>query len=199
MKTRILLVLLGAVVARAVVLDRIAVTVGKDVITETEIDQEIRMTALLNGDAPVFTPDARRAAAGRLVDQTLIRTDMQLSQWPQPAPQDAAKLLGQVKRERFGGEAGYRQALARYGVTEADLLEHLRWQLAALRYTESRFRPGIPAPGMAAQPRTDENGSAPGTPPKKVLQDGNVDDQMDAWLKDARSRVRVVYHEDSFR
>ncbi|HVX67841.1 MAG TPA: hypothetical protein VHA11_14615 [Bryobacteraceae bacterium] len=198
---RILLALLGATAAwGGVVLDRIAVTVGRNVITETEIEQEIRVTALLNGEEPNFSPDSRRAAAARMVDQALIRSDMRLSQWPQPPAQDAFKLLDQIKRDRFGGDAGYRQALTRYGITEADLMEHLRWQVAALRYTESRFRPGIPVPGAAAPlPRTDDTGAAPAVPATQAKQNGNVDDQMDAWLKDARSRVRVVYHEDAFR
>ena len=33
----------------ATVLDRIAVTLGKDVITASEVEQEIRVTAFING------------------------------------------------------------------------------------------------------------------------------------------------------
>jgi len=201
MKTRFLLALLCIAGARAVVLDRIAVTVGKDVITETEVDQAIRITALLNGDTPVYNAKSRREAAGRLVDQDLIRRDMELSKWPQPEPEAVTKLLEQVKRERFGRDTGYRQALQRSGTTEAELLEYLRWQLATLRYTESRFRPrpGAPAPGTV-QPHTDGvDGVAPATGADGAAAATGTDAQLDAWLKDARTRVTIVYHEETFR
>ncbi|MGE5647234.1 MAG: hypothetical protein ACM336_15740 [Acidobacteriota bacterium] len=225
--------------ARAVILDRIAVTVGNDVITETEVNDEIRVTAFINGEPLDFSPASRRQAAERLVDQVLIRRDMQLSNWPQPESSEADKLLAQLKRQRFGSNAQYRQALARYGIKEVELKQHLLWQLAALRYTDYRFQPGIPQPdenlrayleeqtrarsaanarraataathgqfhagARTTHPRTDEVGSPP--PAEKLgsaaPQDSNqrsIDEQMDAWLKDARSRTRIVYHEDAFR
>jgi hypothetical protein len=199
MKTRLLLALLCIAGARGIVLDRIAVTVGKDVITETEVDQAIRITALINGDAPVYNAKSRREAAGRLVDQDLIRRDMELSKWPQPEPEAVTKLLEQVKRERLGGDAGYRQALQRSGTTEAELFEYLRWQLATLRYTESRFRPGAPAPGIV-QPHTNGvDGVAPAAGADGAAAATGTDAQLDAWLKDARTRVTIVYHEETFR
>lgn len=233
MQTGLVLALLFAQgAAQAVVLDRIAVTVGKDVITESEVEQEIRVTAFVNGEPLDLGPEARRRAAERLVDQELVRRDMQLSRWPQPESSEAAKLLAELKRQRFSGDAQYRQALGRYGIAETDLTQHLLWQLAALRYTSYRFRPGIPPPGQglrvqleqaaqaraeknaqqhrrdAPQARTDEDGATVaqstkpkgGTvPPDPAARQGSVDEQMDAWLKDARSRTRIVYHEDAFR
>lgn len=207
MRILIVFVLLGAASAQTVVLDRIAVTVGTDVITETEVEEEIRVTALLNNDPVDLSPKARRDAAERLVDQDLIRRDMLLSKWPQPESSEAARLLAELKRDRFSGEASYKQALAKYEVTETQLKQHLLWQLAALRYTDYRFRPDTPPPSAALlmhleaaskkraqSPRTDEAG----TPPREKGT-GNLDEQMDAWLKDARSRTRVVYNEDAFR
>jgi hypothetical protein len=130
-----------------ILLDRIAVTVGKDVITEGEIDEEIRMTAFLNNQTPDFSEAAKRAAAERLVDQHLIRGDMQLSNWPQPESSESARLVAEYKREHFrGDEANYRAALKRYGISETELQQHLLWQLAALRYTDFRFQPDIPPP-----------------------------------------------------
>jgi hypothetical protein len=220
----------------AVLLDRIAVTVGKDVITERAVDREIRMTAFLNGTPVDLSPESRKQAAERLIDQGLIRHDMQLSEWPQPEASEAAKLLAEFKQQHFGGnDAAYRQALERYGITQAELEQHLLWQLAALRYTDFRFQPGIPAPTKALRqhleqqtqarsaanaaeshpssgdalragqtkppvPRTDNSGAAPsaaGQPPPGAS--GNIDQEMDAFLKEARSRTRIIYHEEAFQ
>ncbi len=196
MRTRLVLALMLAFGAGgAVVLDRIAVTVGKSVITETEVDQEIRVAALLNGDPPDFSADARRRAAGRLVDQELIRREMELSKWQPPETADAAKMMAQLKRERFPNEAQYRQALSRYGLSEAELLRHVSWQLSTLQYTDYRFQP-LPKGEGAVHPRTDEAG-APPAPAQEAS--SKLDEQMDAWLKDARSRTRIIFREEAFR
>ncbi len=217
-----------------ILLDRIAVTVGKDVITEGEIDEEIRMTALLNNQPPDFTEPAKRAAAERLIDQHLIRGDMRLSNWPQPEASESATLLAQFKRDHFHNDASaYRDTLNRYGVTETELKQHLLWQLAALRYTDFRFQPDIPPPsealrqqlgektreraasnarqahptstapplqlGHAPPPRTDQSGAPPETPTPQNPVPQTVDQQMDAWLKQARARARIVYHQEAFQ
>ncbi len=137
--------------ARAqVLLDRIAVTVGKDVITEGDILNEIRITAFMNGERPDFSPQARRTAAERLVDQHLVRNEMNVSGYPEPENSEADKLLAQLKQQRFGGhDALYRAALREYGISEAQLKAHLLWQLAALRFTNFRFQPGIPTVSQA--------------------------------------------------
>ncbi len=209
----------------AVLIDRIAVTVGKDVITERAVEREIRMAAFLNGKPVDLSPTARRQAAERLIDQDLIRRDMQLNQWPQPEASEAAKLLDQFKRQRFGGsDAAYREALGRYGITQTALEQHLLWQLAALRYTDYRFQGNIPAPdqalrqhlAQATQARAAENAAElhPAGPPAeraarkpspRTDQAGappaaaNIDEQMDAWLKEARARARIVYHQEAFQ
>ena len=234
--------LIGAAAAQTVVLDRIAVTVGNDVITESEVEQEIRVTAFLNRAGLDLSPTARRQAAERLVDQNLVRRDMQLSSWPQPEASEADKIFTEVKRERFRSDPEYRQALAQYGIAEVELKQHLLWQLAALRYTDFRFDQNTVATGKVlrehleretetrsasnarkaqtreqgqirlgaareAQPRTDEDGSAapqprlspPASAEAKKAVPENIDQQMDAWLKEARLRARIVYHEEVFR
>ena len=61
---------------RAIVLDRIAVVVGKVAIKSSDIERDIRVTAFLNHEPLVFTPDARKKAADRLIDQQIIRQEI---------------------------------------------------------------------------------------------------------------------------
>jgi hypothetical protein len=63
----------------AEIIDRIAVTVEKQVITESEIWRQIRITAFLNGEEPDFSSAAKRTMADRLVEQVLIRRELETS------------------------------------------------------------------------------------------------------------------------
>jgi hypothetical protein len=139
---RLLRALLVAAIAQAGVLDRVAVTAGKDVITESEVLEEIRVTDFLN-QAPLDRgPEARRAAAERLVDQYLIRNEMRLEGFPQPQASAADPTLRQFRQDHFHTAAPYQASLQKYGITEAELKQHLLWQVAAMRFTQQRFAPG---------------------------------------------------------
>ena len=60
------------------IIDRIAIIVGKQVIKDSDITREIRLTSFLNTDPLDLGPGARRRAANRLIDQALIRNEMRL-------------------------------------------------------------------------------------------------------------------------
>ncbi len=163
--------------ANAAVLDRIAVTMDNDVITETDVYEEIRVTALQNGNEPDFSPAARRVAAERLVDQDLIRKEMHLSNYPQPSPAEVQKMLDQLRKQRFhADDQAYRQALDHYGLTDGELRAHLARQLMTLRFTDSRFEVGTSA----------------------TKQDG-TDQDLEAWLKWSRTQSRIRFHEEAFQ
>ncbi len=192
-------------------LDRIAVTVGAQAITEQEILDEIRITAFLNGEPVDLSSKFRRAAAERLIDQTLIRRDMKAIRYPEPENSEADRLLAELKRTRFRGDAAYRAALGKYGIDERELKSHLLWQLAALRFTDFRFRPGAPEPNQVLAQRLEkefqERGQAQaaaatqGRRPRTDESDGlpqSVDRQMDEWLKQARERTRIKFREEAF-
>ncbi len=174
-----LLMLLSAE-PQPVLLDRIAATVGSEVITEGQVLDEIRIVAFLNGRKPDFSPAERRRAAERLVDQALIRREMRIAQFPEPSLSDADKALDELWRKRYPSRAAFRKALEAYGIPERELLHHLRWELAALRFTDYRFRPFA-----AARPGTSQPDGA--------------DRQMEAWLKQARAATRIRFFKEAFQ
>ena len=80
------------------IIDRLAITVGSQVITELQIDEELRVTALLNHEPGVVrTLDTRREAADRLVEQLIIRIEMQLSRYDLPEAGDVDKYYQQIE------------------------------------------------------------------------------------------------------
>src|SRR5262249_29925143 len=72
-------------------------------------------------------------------------------------------------RARYPAGGQFQRALQQSDITEEDLRSHLAWQAAVLRFTEFRFR------------------------------GGNVDQQLDGWLKEARTRTPVEFREEVFR
>jgi parvulin-like peptidyl-prolyl isomerase len=166
----------------ASVVDRVAVVVDKDVITESEVRDDLRLTEFLDNRPLDLGPAARRQAAEHLVDQQLIRRELELSKYPQPQASEADALLRGFLQSRFHSDAEYRAALQTFGISEEQLKQRLLWQLTAIRFTDSRF--GSP--------------QSTGSPPA-----GNtatdVDQQMDAWLKQARSSSKITFKQEAFQ
>jgi hypothetical protein len=221
MRMRIILGLLVAAGCFAVVLDRIAVTVDNEAITESEVLRELRIAAFLNGEPLDFSPEARRAAAERLVDQALIRREMALGHYRMPDKREADRMLEQFKKSHGYSEAAFQQALKKYGITEEEVKAHLLWQLAALRFTDSRFQMLQPAAGgtpaavvkpaaippakaVPAAPtrKSSRSRQNPGTPTSNsnpaISPPANVDQQLEAWLKDVRSQARIEFKKAAF-
>ena len=178
----------AAVLASGAVIDRVAVVVGNTAITETEVLREVRLTDFMNGQPLDLSPQQRRAAAERLVDQQLIRNEMATGTYPMPTDADADDLLRDFRDQRFNGDAPYWAALTQYGITEKELKEHLLWELAAIRFTDARFQ-------SKAQDAQSANRVKPGTP---TPSDNDVDRQLDAWLKEQRKNTRVLFKKAAF-
>jgi hypothetical protein len=173
------------------VIDQIAVVVGKQVITDSEVRTEVRLTQLFNAQPLDLSAAARRQAAERLVDQQLIRQEMQLGGHQLPPEGEADDLLRQFRQRNFPNDAAFHALLERYGLTEDAVKRHLLWQVAALRFTEQRFRMANPQqPAQTADRLVDR------TLPASSKAD---EDEMDAWLKQARSATRVQFKKGAFQ
>jgi parvulin-like peptidyl-prolyl isomerase len=176
----------SAALLSAAVVDRIAVVVDKNVITESEVLLELRLAAFMNGDPLQFGPEQRRDAAERLVDQYLIRKEMVTGGYNTPTDTDVETLLRTVRQQHYPAETDYRAALERYGITEEELKKYVRWQVEALRFTEARFQTNLPDPQSS-----DSQGAN--------RSENNIDQQMEAWLKEARSQVRIQFKKEAFQ
>lgn len=200
---------LGAM--RAEVVDRIAVTVGQQVVTELQLDEELRVTAFLNGQAVARDRTARKAAADRLIDQLLIEREMKLSHYPEPAETEVDKFEEQV-RAALPGTDNFDEKLRKYDLTEAVLREHLAMQLTTLQFIELRFRPELGvSPGEVENYYQGEllrwKAEHPGARPptleqsresiRKALAEQRTDQALDGWLKESRKPVQIVYVDKS--
>ncbi|MGH9611892.1 MAG: hypothetical protein ACRD4P_02305, partial [Bryobacteraceae bacterium] len=137
--------LLAGVSIHAELLDRIAVTVDKDVITEQQTLEHIRVAAFLNQEQPSYSSDAKRVAADEMVQQILVRREMDFSHYPLP-PLSAADQLEEQILERYPNHDAFVQSLRRAGLTEEELKSHLWWEVAIVRFVDYRFQPAIDIP-----------------------------------------------------
>jgi peptidyl-prolyl cis-trans isomerase SurA len=192
----------------AEIIDRIAITVGGQVITESQIDQEIRITAFLNRDKLDVSAAAKKKAADRLVEQALVKREMDLSHYPLPQAGDASAALEGIKAT-YPSQADFASALESYGINEADLTRRLLWQVTLLRFIEYRFRPGIQIPDADVQTYYRQQVSSwekQGLKPIPSLEDSRdqieeiltqkrIDLALDQWLAGARKQAAVNYHD----
>ncbi|HKD06128.1 MAG TPA: hypothetical protein VKB79_09525 [Bryobacteraceae bacterium] len=198
--------LMLAAVSQATIVDRIAVTVGTKVITDSEISIRIRLTAFENGDKPDFSLESRRKATDRLIDQKIVEREMDDGHYPRTEDAASAALLDNYAETNYGPDReALSRALAGYELTQTDLREDLTRQADLLHFLDLRFRPSIQVSDADVRRYYDEQfrqveGSGATlnelrTQIEQRIAGDRADAEMEAWLKDQRKRTRIAYIE----
>jgi hypothetical protein len=188
----------------AEIIDRVAVVVGTSAITESQIDREIRLTAFVNEEKPDFSSAARREAADRLINQTLVRQEMEQSRYPVPEAGEEVPMADAIKK-RYTSAAEFRAKLTGYGISEDDLNAFLAWQLTFLEFVDIRFRPGIQVQEsdirayFKQQKLPESDYRALHDKIEEKLIGAQVDQALDGWLKEARGRTRIEFRKEVFQ
>ncbi len=215
MRLAVLCLLLGTrIVFGAELIDRVAVSVGTTVITESELIEHLRIRALLEGIPLQLDGDSKRDAADRLIQQALIRREIETTRYTIPETALAQPLLASFKLSRFHDNAGeYQAALKIAQVTEAEVQASFLWQLTVLRFIEYRFRPGIQIAAedirdyyekkFLADWRSRSKEPAPSAEDaasavEEILLQERIDNQLDRWISLTRTQVSIRYREEVF-
>jgi len=170
----VLVLLAGAVCADIV--DRIAVVVDRTPIKQSDIFREIRLTALINGEQLNFSIAEQKEATSRLIDQVILRTEIGMGNYPEPDPKQVQQLFQEI-RGRYRTEAAFHQALMNYGLTQDELMDHLRWEETVLQFIALRFGNGV------------ETGSV----------QPDVNKEFFKWLDETRNRTRVLFRDENLK
>jgi hypothetical protein len=192
--------------ARAEIIDRLAIAVGYQTITQLQIDEELRVTAMLNHLPVTRSLEERRDAADRLVEQLLIKLEMDLSHYPLPAGADVDKYLQQIV-ESSGGASEFDKTLVSFNLTVETLRRHLELQLTELRFIDFRFRPeSVVSDGdveaayqrQATTWKQTHTGQPPSfdasrAPLRAMLAEEHTDAALNTWLAESRKRVSIIY------
>ena len=200
--------------ARAEIVDRIAVSVGPHVITQSELLKVIRVTAFLNGEKPDFSPAARRKAAEILVQRKLVSQELALGHYAEETSPNVDDVLEHIRKERAPGDGQYRKMLAEYAITDGDVRDYLTEMKRFAQFTEIRFQPAIEVSEEEVRKRFERQRAAEADRSRngqkityedlkdqieREIVGERVNQELEVWLKAARSRTRVKFHEEAFK
>jgi hypothetical protein len=201
--------ILFSCLASAVIIDRVAITVNKDLIKDSDINRDLLATQLLNGDAPDLSLAQRRKDAAHLIDQVFIREEIRVGSYPMASMEEATREVDRLLKQRFKSKAAFAAALQRYHLSEPDLREQFRWQLTVLRFIDARFRPAVLIPEQQVEkyykehlaqlkkqnPKGDEDDLK--SDARDILTGDQVNKLLFAWLDQRRRDAKVRYLEES--
>jgi len=197
---------------QAEIIDRIAISAGNQVVTESQIDEEVRVTEFLNGEKLDLSAGERKKAADRLIEQALVKREMDLSRYPLPELADADKQF-EMLQASYASPAQFENALQTYGITADEVKRRLWWQLTVLRFVEFRFRPGIQISDSDVQAyykqqvvkwqqegvRTIPSLEEARPQIEETLTQQRIDEELDRWLAEVRRQVPIQYLDETLK
>lgn len=205
--------LMLAAAANAEIIDRIAVTVGDGVITVSDIDRHIRLSAMFSGEKPDLSVENRREHAEKLVEQLLMQREMKsgigMEMPEEPDPQFSA-----ILKARYPTDEAYAKALLDYDVTHEAVRGYLLWLTMVNRFIDVRFRPGVHLrePELRdyyentwiQEYQRNHGGKAPPLEEARAeVEDAMLADRanhaLDRWLGEMRTQTRIRFREEAFR
>ena len=207
------LLFVGWALSGSVVIDRIAVIVGKHAIKTSDIDRDVRATQFLNHERPDFSVDTKRKAAERLIDQTLIRDEMEKGRYARSGAGDLDAMFKRLLQDRFGGSAArMKDSLSEYGLGADQLRMQLQWQLDVMKFIEERFRPGVLVTDDEVRSYYDvrqadlkrqfpqlKTYEALAPKIRTSLEGERLNANFEQWLAQVRQRNRVEYRQGAFQ
>ncbi len=130
----------------AEVIDRIVATVNGHIILQSDWEESLRYEAFSSG-RPLdrLTPDARKAALDRLIDQELLREQIRGSDSPYSSPEQVAQRIAEIRKlyPNAESETRWRAVLATYGFTEQEIERRVVTELDLTGLVDSRLRPAV--------------------------------------------------------
>ena len=126
------------------VIDRIVAVVNGHPLLQSDWNDEVRFETLQHGQmTEAVTNDIRRTAFDRLVEQELIRQQMQGIYAPDPEAiqqreRDIRALYPEAKTDE-----GWRSVIASFGLDHEQLEQSIAAELQTLRFIDIRLRPTV--------------------------------------------------------
>lgn len=190
------------------VIDRIVATVNGRIILQSDWDEALSYEALLSGRAlSFFTDEDRRAVLDRLIDQELLAEQMKSSSFKHASEEDAAAAIAEARKlhPEAATAEGWQILLARYGITQKALTDHVEQQIDLMRLVDAHLRPAVQIDAKSIEayyrekfvPQLRQNGA--GDVPladvsgeiREILTQEKVSELMASWLQSLRAESKV--------
>ena len=181
------------------VVDRIVAKVENDIILLSDVQELQRYQELVDGKS-----ESESAILDRLIDQWIVRSEAELSQFPHPSEAEIDDGVARVEKS-FASPAEYQERKKQSGLTNAEVRKLVTSQLYLSNYLDSRFRPSAQVDEKAIKdfyqdkvvPKAKKLGKAPPTldASREIIQEAlvqsSINEQADQWLKESRERLRI--------
>jgi len=190
------------------IIDRIVVTVNGHIILQSDWDDALRYEALLSGrPLSLFTDDDRRAVLDRLIDQELLGEQMKSAAFQHATEAEATARVADARKQYENGatDQGWQDVLARFRLTEKDVITHVQQQIDLMRLVDAHLRPAVQIDSKTIEayyrdkfvPQLKESGA--GDVPledvsakiRELLTEQKVSELMVSWLQSLRSESKV--------
>lgn len=192
------------------VIDRIVATINGHVILQSDWDDALRYEALLNGrSASEFTDDERRAVLDRLVDQELLSEQIKSSVFDHATEAEAQARIAEARKyyPQAATDDGWRAVLARFGLTQADLVAHVERQIDLMRLVDAHLRPAVQIDSKTIEeyyrdnfvPQLRQSGAQDipldevSGKIRELLTEQKVNELLVSWLQTLRSESKLSF------
>jgi parvulin-like peptidyl-prolyl isomerase len=190
------------------VIERIVATVNGRAILQSDWEEAICYEAFMDGRSlDKLTVDDRQATLDRLIDQELLRQQVQSSNLRQTSQQQIEQRIQEIRKlyPAAATEQGWRATLQTYGLNEQELERRISQQLELTRLIEARLLPSIQIDSRSIEiyyketliPQIRKSGGkqvslAEVSPKiKEVLTQQKMNDLLVAWLRSLRADSRI--------
>ena len=181
------------------VVDRFVARVENDIILLSDVRELEEYQELVNGKS-----ESESAIVDRLIDQWIVRSEAQLSRFPEPKSEEIDREVSRVMKS-FASPEEYEARKNRSGLNDAEVRKIVTAQLYLNNYLDSRFRPSAQIDEKAIEdfyqnavvPRAKARGQEPPSLDasrdtiQDVLVQSDIDEQAARWLKESRDRLHV--------
>jgi hypothetical protein len=203
-----LVMLFGDDHARAEVIDRIVATVNGHVILQSDWDEALCYEALLaNRSVAQFNDGERRAILDRLIDQELLREQMNSADFSHASEGEVAARVAEARKlyPDAASQEQWQSLLARYHLTEKDLTTRIRQQIDLMRLVDARLRPTVQIDSKSIEayyrdqfvPKLKQSGGSEvpladvSAKIRELLTQEKVSELLVSWLHSLRSEGEV--------
>jgi hypothetical protein len=179
--------------------DRIVARVENDIILQSDVTELKEYQELVDGKS-----ESEGAILDRLVDQWIVRSEAELSRFPEPQEEEIDRGVSRVMNS-FPSPEEYEARKKQSGLNDAEVRKIVAAQLYLSNYLDSRFRPSAQIDEKAIEdfyqnavvPRAKARGQEPPTleASRDIIQEAlvqrDINEQANRWLKESRARLHV--------
>lgn len=181
-------------------IDGIAIHIGNDVVTESEVRELEDYQKLLEGKA-----QSRAKILQELVDQWIVHNEAAAINFPKPNSEDVSREF-QALLKHFASLKSFQSQLASVSLTKNELMRVLAHQIYYVRFLDYKFHAATQVTSAEIEsyyqqqlaPQLQKKGSS--VPPlsqveaqiRQLLTQEQINEKAAQWLAEAKSRLRIV-------